>query len=151
MSQNKHARARAQSTNLSDRGGHSQTREIIAQAEYFEGVLPHPEIMAKYEALHPGIIAWMMQRVEKQQDHRMNLEAQAIPERIKQGTRGQVFAFLLGIGTLAVGAYGFYLGRPIEGLSSVIVGISAIAGAFFYGIRRESLERIEKDKVLHGK
>jgi uncharacterized membrane protein len=127
------------------------TTEIVAQSEYFEGVLPHPEIMAGYEALSPGTIEWMKDRVARQQEHRMKLEEHAVRERFKQGSHGQVFALVLGLGTLAVAGLGFYWHQPLAGFGAVVVGIGSIGGAYIYGIRQQSREREEKEKTLHSR
>lgn len=147
----KQARAQASKAELSHPESGLQITRTVASSEYFEGVLPPPEMLAQYEALEPGLIRWMMNRVESQQGHRMQLESFVVTERTKQGTRGQIFAFLLGLGTLVVAAIGFWLSQPLAGFGSVVVGIGAIGSAYYVGQRREAKERQEKDEQLHGK
>jgi uncharacterized membrane protein len=106
-------------------------------------------MLAQYESLQPGLIVWLMNRVESQQVHRMDLEQFAVKERYKQGSRGQLFAFLLGIATLLVAGYGFYLSQPLAGFGAVVVGIGSIASAYYVGQAREAREKKEKDEKLH--
>jgi uncharacterized membrane protein len=135
---------------LSSADGSKSLKVTRAGSRYYEGVLPPPEMLAQYEALNPGMIAWMMKRVEDQQAHRMEIERVAVKESFKQASRGQIFAFLLGLVTLFVAAFGFWVKQPLAGFGSVVVGIGSIAGAFYISQKQESRERVKKDAQLHG-
>ena len=122
---------------------------VTARAEYFEGVLPHPETLAAYEALHPGITGWMVERVTFQQDHRMAIEKEAVAAKAALASRGQIFAFLLGLGCLIIAGFGFYCKQPLAGFGAVVVGIGTIGGAYVYGSKNEADERARRDEILH--
>jgi len=143
-------RTSARQNKVASADGTEQVSHTLVAAEYFEGVLPHPAIIAQYEALSPGTFDWLKQRVELQQAHRMEIEKTAIVSRLSLARRGQVFAFILGLGCLAVAGFGFYEKQPLAGFGAVAVGIGTIATAFLVGLKRESDERAAKNAQLNA-
>ena len=54
--------------------GKGQVAVTMSRQEYYSGPLPHPDILASYDRLVPGAAERMISLVEKQADHRMDLE-----------------------------------------------------------------------------
>src|SRR5215208_5666614 len=75
----------------------TQSPQFVArfQGTVFQGPLPPPEILARYNDAVPGAAERLIQMAERNQDHRQKLETEVIPARARSETRGQVFGFII--------------------------------------------------------
>jgi uncharacterized membrane protein len=114
-------------------------------ASYF-GPIPPASEMAKYEEACPGLPSRIMEMAEKQSAHRQQIENIAIKASSRNSTLGVIFAFLIAISTLLIGAFCIFLDK--DGLGTLIgsVGLASIVGAFIYGTRSNRAERESKWK-----
>lgn len=116
----------------------------FVQETVFQGPLPPPEILAGYERVLPGAADRIISMAEMNQRHRHGLEARVIPAGIVSERIGQVFAFVLYLGTLASGTYLVSIGRDTIGLTEMLATTAAFAGLYVKG-------QIEKKRELRGK
>jgi uncharacterized membrane protein len=72
--------------------------------------LPDPEDMAKLEVLLPGATKIVLEELQKQGDHRRNLETKVIQAGISAQSNGLRWAGLLELGGMAVAAFAIYRG-----------------------------------------
>jgi len=106
----------------------------------FIGPLPSPDLLAKYEDIHPGIAERILQMAEKEQVERHRQEQQLIEmERKNQRSlnwnviRGQVLAFFSVLVISALCAYFAFLGDiPTAGKTAIWVIVS-LAAVFITG------------------
>jgi len=121
----------------------SQAELVAMQAEY-RGPLPHPEMLARYEQTHPGTAERIIQRFEKEAEHRQAIERQIVAAQIEREKaevgeirRGQIFALVVGVVGLVVGGAvslfsrseaGAYAGAGIGGATLVGLVTSFILG-----------------------
>lgn len=119
-------------------------RELVATQVEYRGPLPHPDILDRYEQIHPGTAERIIRQFEGEAQHRHAMEreilsAQIAHEQAEVGEirRGQIFAFLLGaIGLLVGGAVslfsrsdaGAYAGAGIGGATLVGLVTAFIVG-----------------------
>ncbi len=68
---------------------------VIRQESFYSGPIPHPEHLREYESITPGSADRIISMAEKQQEHRIAIEKQVITGQVKDGSRGQVFAFIV--------------------------------------------------------
>lgn len=101
----------------------------IEKSSSFRGPLPPPEILAGYEKILPGASERILSMAEKQQDHRINMEATIVKEQTRQSANGQlwgaVLATLFGIGAVFLG----YTGHDwLAGVmaTTTIIGLATI-------------------------
>ncbi|MDR3280132.1 MAG: DUF2335 domain-containing protein [Synergistaceae bacterium] len=132
----------------------SKTPQSITAARqvavsYFGPIPPASEMM-KYEDACPGLTDRIMKMAERQSSHRQEIERIAIAASSRNSTLGVVFAFILAMATLGVGAFCIYLGKDILGTSISGVGLAAIVGAFIYGTRSNRAERETKHKLSNA-
>ena len=115
-------------------------------AAHYSSPLPPAAELERYEAVYPGFAERLMTRYEKQSDHRMSLETKVIDSGIKNSARGQVFAFLLAIMTIGIGAFLIYLNKDILGIAAILGALATLVGVFIYGNKSKKDERIKKAK-----
>lgn len=60
----------------------------------FSGPIPPPEQFAQYEKILPGSADRILKMAEKQQDHRIEVEKEAISKSLSHNRRGQTFGFI---------------------------------------------------------
>jgi uncharacterized membrane protein len=103
--------------------------------------------MAKYEEVCPGIANRIMAMAEKQSLHRQIIEQTAINASSRNSTMGVIFAFIIAMSTLLVGAYCIvFLNKDLLGTLIGGVGLGSIVGTFIYGTRSNRAEREGKWK-----
>lgn len=127
-----------------------QERQVQRQVKAFSGPLPSPEDFNGYEQVLPGSAQRILKLLEAQTAHRMDLEARVIENNIRLSGRGQIFAFVLALVTIAGGIACILLGRSAEGLASVITSLVALLLVFFAGRRKEDKERREKANAINA-
>lgn len=128
------------------------TQQLMARfgvsLQQFSGPLPPPEILEKYNAVEPGFANRIMAMAEEQSRHRQNMERMVIDRRTRHEGRAQVLAFVL---ALAIGGGAVWLisiGKSLEGLGTIVAELTAFAGVFIYGKRRQQQELDEKKQAL---
>lgn len=123
---------------------------VYSKSEYFNGPLPHPEILKKYEETLPGAANRIIRMAERQSQHRQQLEARVINSNISHEKIGMYLAFLI---TTSLATGGFYLIL----LNKNIIGYTTFIGTFVFHIynylsqrKKESIKppkkSVNKDK-----
>src|SRR4030095_4782065 len=114
------------------------TQTQIITAAKFEGPLPHPDLLEKYETIVPGGAERIFARFEKQSDHRMQLEANVINGDNKRANWGLFIGGFLAFILISGGIFLSYINKPLEGLSSIgIASAGLFINAFWNRKRRQ--------------
>ena len=104
----------------------------ISHQSLYQGPVPDPEALKKYEQIQPGFANRLISMAEKEQQSRIqrqNKIIEAEKDESKNYKRGQGFAFLSVILIVGLCAYGFFLGFQKESRDigvAVIVGLASI-------------------------
>jgi len=114
------------------------------RAELFQGPMPHPDHLAKYENLYPGAAKLLFGLLEKQTNHRINLEKGVVASNIVNEKRGQIFAFILCLAVIGGGIALAIMDKHITGFASILSGLGTIVTVFIVGKRRERKELARK-------
>lgn len=114
------------------------------------GPLPSAEELSKYEEVSPGLADRLVQRMEKQSDHRMQLESKALDADIRSRYLGQVLAAIIACTFLVGGCYFAVKGHPVEGATVAGGSVLGLVTVFITGKALQSKERNEKVKKLMG-
>ncbi len=77
----------------------------VMRSEIYSGPIPPPEAFEKYEKVLPGAADRIMKMTERQQEHRMSLEKEAVGSQVKQSKRGQIFGFIIFFVCIAVAIF----------------------------------------------
>ncbi len=121
----------------------SEVREIIFQSS-FEGPLPPPDILKRFDDVVPGAAERIIKMAEEQFAHRVSLEKKVIDSDISRSKWGQILGFLIAVVGLGVACLITIYGNPLAG--TIIGGgtLASLVGVFMYGSRIRSKERERK-------
>ena len=125
----------------------TENKEIISAqllAAHYSAPFPPASELEHYESIYSGFTEKLMERYIKQSEHRMTLENKVVDSGIKNSARGQVFAFILSIITIGIGAFLLFLNKDIYGIATIIGALATLLGVFIYGNKSKKDERIKK-------
>lgn len=112
-----------------------------AVASSFSGPIPPPAVLGEYDKVSPGFADRIVKMAEREMSHRHEIERRVLDVGAKEVLRGQSFAFLIFIATLAGGIYTAALGHGTAGALLGVSGLTTIVTAFIMGrVRREKAE-----------
>ncbi len=101
-------------------------------------------MLAKYNECVPNGAERILALAENQAKHRQGLEGAVVHGNIRSETRGQVFAFILGLLTIGGGFWLIANGKDAYGIAAIITAFATLAGVFIYGRRQQARERERK-------
>lgn len=107
-----------------------EERQLIAQitSRSFSGPLPPPAVLERYDEVLPGSAERILAMAENEQRHRHGYDNSLL----SLFTRGQWFAFVLGLAALSAGTYLLSIGRDLGGFSALILGLAPIVAALLF-------------------
>jgi uncharacterized membrane protein len=111
----------------------------------FQGPLPPPEILARYNDVVPGCADRIISMAERQQSHRHNLERKVVFGGITSERFGQVLAFILYLSTLYFGTQLVLAGREAIGVGEMLVMTSTFIGLYLKAQREKKADLKAKD------
>lgn len=121
-----------------------QMNRVQIQQQMFSGPIPPPEILAQYDKLQAGLAERIVRMAEIQGEHRREQESKALTAQIAQierrdheAKRGQIFAFIIAISAIALGAFASIMGATVTGSIIGGLGLGGIITTFVYGRKRE--------------
>ena len=106
--------------------------------------IPQPDAMERYDRLLPGAAERILRRWEKQSDHRMYVEKTRVESDSRRSDVGLIFAFILSLLIISLGAYAVIWGNPWVGVAVIGINIAGLAGVFVYGTNSRRRERERK-------
>jgi uncharacterized membrane protein len=109
---------------------HSVTLERRVSAEVHSGPLPDPELLRRYEQIHPGTAAIIIGTYQAQSEHRRHLERKVVEGSERRANLGQVLGFIVLLLTILVGGVVALRGEAAAG--ATIVGVAVGSGALVY-------------------
>lgn len=104
----------------------------------YQGPLPPWEDLEKYGQIIPNGADRIMSMAEKQQDHRMALETNAISEQLTQSKRGQTFGLLIGLTAIIGGVVCIMFGHEWSGAFLGGGGLTGLVSVFVIGKKKQS-------------
>jgi uncharacterized membrane protein len=122
----------------------------VANILQYQSPFPPPEVLAKYEQLHPGMVKKIMEMSEIQSEHRRNIEIKLSEAQIRhqkctdiEAFIGQACAFTIVMTSLIGGIYLIISGYQGAGtffsaMSLILVGV---VGFFIKGRNRETAKK----------
>ena len=120
---------------------------VAAQyTEFRVDILPPPDEIEKYEAIHPGILKIILDSYIAQTEHRMHLEKTVIEGDNKRASIGQIISGALSFFCIVAGSILAFLGKDVVGLSLIIGSIGTLLTAFYAGAILRKIERTQKSK-----
>jgi uncharacterized membrane protein len=120
----------------------------VRHEEYFQGPLPHPDTLARYEQLSPGCANKIIDQFVEQGRHRMLLEKTVVTGDTLRSYLGVAAAFVIAIGGIGLAYYLVSQGKGWEGTAVVFIDLSTLAGVFVYGTNSRRRERTAKARQV---
>ena len=117
---------------------------LAVRSELFSGPLPHPEHLAAYERIMPGAAESIFQAFAAEGEHRRATESKAVDSSIRLASRGQIFAFVIGMTALIGGIGLMAFDKSIAGAATSLSALAALAGVFVWSKRQKKRELGEK-------
>lgn len=109
--------------------GDGTREQVELRAErYWSGALPRPEDFARYAEIVPDAPERILLMAEREQQHRINLEAQIVPANNAAGRRGQWLGAGISALALALAVVASHIGAPWQ-VSVAIVGVPVLSVA----------------------
>ncbi len=135
--------------NPSEKPSQNIHKVSITNQEIYEGPIPDPETLAKFESIQPGFAERLLSMAEKEQSARhkftesmIELEKETAKTELLNFKRGQILAFCSVILIVGICAYAFYLdfGKEARDMAvAIIIGLAAIfiTGRVIYKAKKE--------------
>lgn len=120
------------------------TKSASMVAHYSSSPFPPAAELEHYESIYPGFSEKLMERYIKQSDHRMSLESKVVDSGIRNSARGQIFAFVLAMVTIIIGASLIFFNKDAVGIAAILGALATLVGIFIYGNKSKKDERIQK-------
>lgn len=117
----------------------NREREVVSQqisVERFQGPLPHPAILEKYNQIVPGAAERIIKMAEEQSRHRRAIETKVIGADSWKSVLGIIFAFIIALLGLLIGGYTALKGQPFFGGTVTLATIASVVGTFIYGTQQ---------------
>ncbi len=112
--------------------------------EAYEGPLPSPEILARYDQVCPGAAERILVMAENQARHRQELEAEVIRSRTRDSRCGIFCGLAIGITSIVCGTVAVIWGHSWAGTLIGTGGVAGLVGVFIYGTNSSRAEREAK-------
>ena len=122
----------------------AQASEHVSITQSFQGPLPPPGLLAKYNEAFPGCAERIVAMTEQQLTHRHALESRVVDGKLAAERTGQRLAFLLVVLALIVGSGLIAFDKDTVGLTAIIGALASVVAIFVYGRRKEAEERRQK-------
>jgi len=98
-------------------------RAVMVEHSAWQGPLPHPSALAKFEKVVPGSAERIIKMAEDQAAHRIKIEKQVVFTDTKNNTMGLYFVFFLFLATLGAGIYLIRNAQQVFRITVVLVEI----------------------------
>lgn len=123
----------------------AQPAQPVMIRKSFQGPLPTPEDLARYNDIEPGLANRIVLMAEKQSDHRQTLEMIAVRSGAWNSRWGLVAGWSIGMASVIGGVWIISIGKSTEGLATLITSLVSLVGIYVYG-KRSMQKELEKKR-----
>jgi len=106
---------------------------VFVRESWFSGPLPAPDTLGEYDGVLPGLARRIVERWEREGDHRQGMEREIVRARIRNQSRGQLIGAALAAIVLVAGIVFVATGKSTAGLVAILTPLAILVGAFVYG------------------
>jgi len=125
-----------------------QVTRTVREESFWQGPVPHPENIKKFDAIYPGAAKLIFGQYEKQSNHRMKLESFTVRKGIRNETVGMIFAFVIMVCIIGGGIYLMAAGKDGVGLTTSLAGFGGVITLFL--VRKRSSDKELREKSPKG-
>lgn len=123
-------------------GRQGQPQQFFQHLEHYKGPLPHPKILADFEALVPGSAQRILDNFHTESDHRRAMEKDEseaargfFSRELDYRRRGQTLGFAITVMAFAAAGVAFWKGQPVAGSIVSSGSLVALVALFVTGKR----------------
>jgi uncharacterized membrane protein len=98
--------------------------------ELYNGLIPHPQHLERFESLLPGATGRFMALAERQSAHRQLMERKFLNFNGAASIIGAVSASLISLASVGGAIFLIYLGRSAQEVAACLVPLAPIVWAF---------------------
>lgn len=109
----------------------------ITKVQTWQGPLPPPEDLQKYNMVVPGAAERILTMAEEEMKHRHNRENMAIKYNNRLVSISTIFAFVCVVIFAGILCYAIYCHSDTAAIATAIGAIAAVVGLFTYGKSRQ--------------
>jgi uncharacterized membrane protein len=102
----------------------------------FSGPLPHPHYLEQYNRVLPGLADRITKMAEEQSKHRQIMERRLLWFDGFKSVFGLIFALIIVLTGLGIGAYLIMHNKSIEALFAGLIPLGTVVAAFVYQQRK---------------
>lgn len=132
-----------------------EEHQVLAMKAEFRGPLPPPEVLQRYEDIHPGTAERILQQFERETQHRHAIEEKLVDgqldiqrDEIPARRLGQVFGLIIALSGIVAAAYcvstASSAGQAWAGAGIAGFSLATLAGVFVYGRKVKETEEADK-------
>jgi uncharacterized membrane protein len=125
-----------------------KTVQIAQYAEFFQGPLPHPNLLRQYNDIVPRFAQEVTKAMIEQSQHRREIEKLVIVSKIEQAKRGQYIAAFVTALLVGLSAYMVKMGHLTEAAVVVGINLTALIGVFITNKESQRKELKEKAEAV---
>jgi uncharacterized membrane protein len=118
------------------------------EARFFSGPLPPPEVFEEFDRVVPGSARRIFDLVEKQTNHRIELESKVIASDITRSRAGLWMGLVVSLAAIVGGVYVAVTVSPTAGATIATASVVGLAGVFVYGTYSRRQERQQKAEQI---
>jgi uncharacterized membrane protein len=107
--------------------------EVRILRYHFEGPLPHPDLLARYNQIIPNGAERILSMAEEQGRHRRELEKKALDSSTSRANWGLVCGAVVALVALGLSALAVLTGHSVEGAFIAGVDLAGLVSVFVYG------------------
>lgn len=112
---------------------HAVTRGVVAVTRAFEGPLPPPDILARYEEVLPGSAERILQMAEQEAEQRRALVASLVSADVSRARWGLWVGAFVALVAIVAATVMALAGHPWPGTVVIAVDLASVVGVFVYG------------------
>lgn len=130
------------------KGNSTKNIQLAQRASFFQGPLPPPETLERYNLIVPGAAERILSMAEVQARHRQQLELKIIESDIRNARTGLHYGLIIGLVSIMGGVLCIWSGHEIGGSILGGVGLTGLVGVFVYGTRQKAKEREKRLEMM---
>lgn len=122
--------------------------ESRSVSRHYQGPIPEPEDLARFNEIIPNGADRIMRMAEEQARHRMSLETTVVSGQQRQSANGQWFAFLIALFGISSGVFLAIKGHDWVGYGIAGTTVVSLVYTFITGKRAQQKDISSKGKSL---
>ena len=128
---NKPSRTKSRVSRVQPNQPNPNSNNVIAHQSHYEGPIPKPSDLQKYEDVKIGFAERIMSMAECESTHRQNIDNRIINSERIGGILGQIIAACMGFSVILLMGYAISKGFA-EQMKWIGLSIASVVGLFIY-------------------